>query len=72
MNRRPSGYEGVSAKTSWTNRRKQHGMDGISTHLRIFHPNTSNWCVGVFPVVGQNVGQAAMQKTKGLLELHNK
>ena len=59
MNRRPSGYEGVSAKIPWTDCRKQHGMDDISTYLSIFHPVSSNWCVGVFPVVGQEMGQAS-------------
>ena len=57
MNRRPSGYEGVSAQTFWTDCRKQHGMDGISAHSDTFQPDSSNWCLGVFPVVGQNVGQ---------------
>ena len=67
LNRRPSGYEGVSAKIPWTDCRKQHRMDGISAHWRAFQPVLSNWCVGVFPVVGQKVGQAAMQKTQGIL-----
>ena len=65
MNRRPSGYEGVSAKISWTDCRKLHRMDGISAYPIPFQPVLSNWCFGVFPVVGQNVGQAAMQKTQG-------
>ena len=64
MNRRPSGYEGVSAKIPWTDCIKQHKMDDISAYSSVFHPISSNWCVGVFPVVGQNVGQAAMRKTQ--------
>ena len=66
LNRRPSGYEGVSAKIPWTDCRKQHEMDGISAHWSIFQPDLSNWCADVFPVVGQNVGQATMQKTQGV------
>ena len=71
MNRRPSGYEGVSAKTSWTNRRQQHGMDDISAYSSVFQPDLSNWCADVFPVVGQNVGQATMQKTQGVLAAYH-
>ena len=63
LNRRPSGYEGVSAKISWTDCRKQHRMDGISAHSDTFQPDLSNWCVGVFPVVGQNVGQTVQEPT---------
>ena len=66
LNRRPSGYEGVSAKISWTDCRKLHRMDGISAYPIPFQPVLSNWCFGVFPVVGQNMGQAAMWKTQGV------
>ena len=50
---------------------KQHGMNSISTHLHIFHPNSSNWCADVFPVVGQDMGQLAMRKTQGVLAAYH-
>ena len=57
MNRRPSGYESVSAEIAWIDCTIRHGLDDISAQSGRFRPVLSNWCADVFPVVGQNVGQ---------------
>ena len=69
MNRRPSGYEGVSAKIHWTDCIKQHEINGISAHSDTFQPALSNWCADVFPVVGQNVGQALLASSNSSQKL---
>ena len=61
MNRRPSGYEGVSAEIPWMDCTIRHGLDGISAQSGIFQPVSSNWYAGVFPVVGQNMGQVTQR-----------
>lgn len=57
LNRRPTGYESVSAAIPWMDCTIRHGLDDISAQSGRFRPVLSNWCANVFLVVGQNVGQ---------------
>ena len=58
LNRRPSGYESVSAEIAWMDCTIRHGLDDIFAYSGKFWAVSSNWCVDVFPVMGQNMGQS--------------
>ena len=62
LNRLPAGYVSVSAEIPWMDCTIQHGLDDISAQSGRFRPVSSKWCADVFPVVGQNMGQAAMPR----------